>query len=409
MASRAADATIKGYYYQFDTSILKLLKLKDDADTIVVEGIEDIDIKTATDTTTVQCKYLSKTHYTPSAVREPIELMLAHFIKASSTNPIKYTLYAHFTNEKPGTLKILDISDIKHILTHKKGGAIKQFHIDNSISDQKLDDFINSFRFEFGYEFKTQQNYVINEIQKYFNCNEYEANTLYYNNSLKLVIDKSIEKLGSNRVLSKASLNDLKKIKITLYTEWFAKALSKEKYLQQTKKYINQVRSLSPSKNKCILIGGEILDDKSESLTIAGFIENIIDKYYKFGSCLRNAKPVIIILDGNEQVVKETKIRLIANNISLNDGYESLQFSKKAFLKEPMVQLTKSTTKINNASYQIKIISKSTFDKNLSLAKSIDSLFNFSSHELKFCSDEPAQLFNIPYCKTIENVFKILN
>ncbi|WP_216680473.1 hypothetical protein [Hymenobacter siberiensis] len=409
MTSRVADATIKGYYYQFDTSILKLLKLKDDTDTIVVEGIEDIDIKTATDTTTVQCKYLSKTHYTPSTVREPIELMLAHFIKTSSTNPIKYTLYAHFTDEIPGTIKKLDISELKNLLTYKKGGVTKQFHVDNSIPNQQLDDFLNSFRFEFGYEFKTQQDYVISKIQEYFDCNEYEATTLYYNNSLKLVIDKSIEKLESNRIISKGVLNDLKKIKSTLYTEWFAKALTREKYLQKTRTHINQLRSLSPSKNKYILIGQEILTIKSASLTVASFIENIIDKYYKFGNCLRSAKPITIILDGNEQFIKETKIHLIEGNIILNDGYESLHFSKKVFLKEPMVQLTKSNTKINNASYQIRIISKITFDKNKSLAKSSDSFFNFSSNDLKLGSDEPKQLFNIPYCETIENVFKILN
>ena len=44
MTTRAADATIKGYYYQFDTSILKLLDLSTNSDTVTIEGIEDIDI-----------------------------------------------------------------------------------------------------------------------------------------------------------------------------------------------------------------------------------------------------------------------------------------------------------------------------------------------------------------------------
>jgi hypothetical protein len=103
MATRAADATIKGYYYQFDTTILKLLELATDADAIIVEGIEDIDIETATDNTTIQCKYLSKPRFINSAVREPIILMLSHFV--SSTKPIdfKYVLYAHFESETPGT------------------------------------------------------------------------------------------------------------------------------------------------------------------------------------------------------------------------------------------------------------------------------------------------------------------
>ena len=72
MSSRTAEATIKGYYYQFDTSILKLLELPNDTDSIVVEGIEDIDISTASEQTAIQCKYLSRPKFINSSVREPI-------------------------------------------------------------------------------------------------------------------------------------------------------------------------------------------------------------------------------------------------------------------------------------------------------------------------------------------------
>ena len=41
MASRSAESTIKGYFYQFDNSILEILRLANDNDTITIEGIED--------------------------------------------------------------------------------------------------------------------------------------------------------------------------------------------------------------------------------------------------------------------------------------------------------------------------------------------------------------------------------
>lgn len=69
MSSRSAEATIKGYCNQFDTSILKLLELNSNTDEIVVEGIEDVDIHTATESTPVQCKYLSKPKFTNSSLR----------------------------------------------------------------------------------------------------------------------------------------------------------------------------------------------------------------------------------------------------------------------------------------------------------------------------------------------------
>lgn len=44
MGDRSAIDTIKGYFYQFDYTILSLLKLSQDTDAITIEGIEDIDI-----------------------------------------------------------------------------------------------------------------------------------------------------------------------------------------------------------------------------------------------------------------------------------------------------------------------------------------------------------------------------
>ena len=54
MAERTAIDTIRGYFYQFDYSIISLLNLSQDTDSIVVEGVEDVDITTATETTAIQ-------------------------------------------------------------------------------------------------------------------------------------------------------------------------------------------------------------------------------------------------------------------------------------------------------------------------------------------------------------------
>ena len=45
MAKREAVSTIRGYFYQFDYTILKVLELEHDDDTICIEGIEDVDIQ----------------------------------------------------------------------------------------------------------------------------------------------------------------------------------------------------------------------------------------------------------------------------------------------------------------------------------------------------------------------------
>jgi hypothetical protein len=47
MSNREAIDTITGYFYQFDKSLLELLKQYDDKASICMEGIEDIDVVSA--------------------------------------------------------------------------------------------------------------------------------------------------------------------------------------------------------------------------------------------------------------------------------------------------------------------------------------------------------------------------
>jgi hypothetical protein len=62
MSNRSADSTIKGYFYQFDFTILQILNASDN-DEITVEGIEDVDISNINETIAIQCKYYESTEY----------------------------------------------------------------------------------------------------------------------------------------------------------------------------------------------------------------------------------------------------------------------------------------------------------------------------------------------------------
>ncbi|EGO9491004.1 hypothetical protein DQ166_13990, partial [Enterococcus faecalis] len=80
MSTRDAVATIKGYQYQFNQSILEILNLDSLSDTITVEGIEDIDITRNTgEVLAIQSKYYEGTNYTPSVIGKPLRLMLQYF------------------------------------------------------------------------------------------------------------------------------------------------------------------------------------------------------------------------------------------------------------------------------------------------------------------------------------------
>ena len=82
-SDRSAVDTLKGYFYQFDQSILKLLSLESPEDSVAIECLEDIDIKTATEVSAIQCKYYAKTEYNHSVIKDAVKHMLNHYKKVT--------------------------------------------------------------------------------------------------------------------------------------------------------------------------------------------------------------------------------------------------------------------------------------------------------------------------------------
>ncbi|WP_438965096.1 DUF4297 family anti-phage-associated protein [Flavobacterium sp.] len=408
MTSRSADATIKGYYYQFDTSILRLLDLPSNTDTVTIEGIEDIDINIATETTAIQCKYLSKPRFINSAVREPITLMLEHFVNPATSNNYNYVLYAHFENETSGNEPTIDLNKLKEILTYTEKKVTKHYHIDNGITDAKLIDFIRQFKFVFGKEFNVQQQEVIQKLKAKFSCSEFEADTLYYNNALRIVIDKAIKKNVNQRILCKADfINEIDCSK-KLFNEWFIKLRSKKEYLKLAAQNLKSTKALDPIRSKMIVIGKEVLSADNTELPIEAFIENLVTKFYKLNSALRDAKPLTIILDCDPSTVNIIKKSLIENEITFNDGYESICFSNHYFNNEPIINRTVNGQKILKSSYLVKIISWNSLVANISTIKPPKVLLNFSRDDLQDSFKTDVQYFDFKYCENLKDIYKLI-
>jgi hypothetical protein len=407
MTIRSADATIKGYYYQFDTSILKILELKNDSDSITVEGIEDIDISTATETTAVQCKYLSKPNYINSAVRKPIILMIDHFINPKTPNNLKYILYAHFENETQGNEPLIDLVKLKEILTYSEQKTKKHYEIENGISDNKLKDFLNQFKFIFGKEFKLQQAEVVQKLKAFFNCSDFEADTLYYNNALRIIVDKSIEKNLTKRNINKGDFIKTIDCSKKLFNEWFIKIRTKKAYLNLSSNALKSTRALEPLKTKTIILGKEILVSDNTELPIHTFIDNLISKFYRLNHSMRNSKPLILVLDYSLLEIKELKKILIDNEVIFNDGYEHLKFSPLIFNKEPIINTNKNGVKISKSSYLIKLISLESFIKNTLVISKPSVFLNFSKQDFDK-NLSIGQFFDFKHCEDLKDVNKLL-
>ncbi len=118
-ALREATATIRGYIYQFDASILAVLAATDGQD-VTVEGVEDFDILSSDTDTYGQVKYYEAQKLTGSTLRDAIVPMLEGYLRypAEVRSRKRYILYGHFKQAAETAPTIL-LADLQRILVQR--------------------------------------------------------------------------------------------------------------------------------------------------------------------------------------------------------------------------------------------------------------------------------------------------
>jgi hypothetical protein len=246
--NRSAVDTIKGYFYQFDYSILKILEQSDESVPVQIEGIEDLDICNASETTAIQCKYYSKTEYNHSIISKPIRLMLTHYSQNVSTFNFKYYLYGHFQsgqNKLPVPITLSFIKD--KIFTYKKGGIIHYHHQEIGVTDNDIINFLSHLQIEINAPNYEEQEIKIKEILKTtFNCTKLEAE-YYYKNSLCVIKALATNYEASHRTITKKEfVEKITSEKFELFELWLLNKIGTEKYCKIIKKDYFTVTNISP-------------------------------------------------------------------------------------------------------------------------------------------------------------------
>ncbi|MCD0472520.1 DUF4297 family anti-phage-associated protein [Flavobacterium sp. JAS] len=225
MADRTAIDTIKGYFYQFDYAIVKLLELSQDSDTIIVEGIEDVDINTATEETAVQCKYYAKTEYNHSVIAKPIKLMLNHYkeVKNGTKKRINYKLYGFFQSGQTKLTLPINSTFLKdHFLTYTENKIKRYHHLELNLTDVELDDFISLLEIDISaLEYQSQVSKILTLLMNHFGCKAFEAEHFFYNNALKVIKDIAVTSNIVQREISKSEFLKRINFKRVLFNEWF--------------------------------------------------------------------------------------------------------------------------------------------------------------------------------------------
>ena len=352
MTDRTAIDTIKGYFYQFDYAILKLLELSKDTDAIVVEGIEDVDIATANEETAVQCKYYAKTEYNHSVISRPIRLMLNHYadVKKDILKKINYKLYGYFSSGQTKLIVPIDLAFLKDkFLTYTESGIKKYHHNDLVLTDGDLNDFLSLLTIEItALSYEEQLTKTFNLLKLQFGCNEFEAEHFFYNNALKVIKDISVDSNISNRKISKSDF--IKKIDKSqvLFNDWYIKYKGENKLFADLRsKYFTSL-NISPFERFFIIEVPKINYSRAE---VKHLIITISKKWSKLSKRETNPFcPYLYLNNIHETEFLEIKKELYSEGIIFIDGFD---FSGAPFNPKSLVKTANDSNKI-----KVKIINK---------------------------------------------------
>lgn len=333
---RDAIDTITGYYYQFDYYILQLLGTVDENDTVMIEGVEDVDIFEENELTAIQCKYYDKTEYNHSIIAKPIRLMLKDYVNRSpQKKKIRYKLYGRYKSghdKYPGTLSV-DFAK-KSLFTYTENKVKHMLHVELSLNDSDIEEFLSKVDVNIHAEnYKEQQSKVIKELGAVYQCSDFETEYYYYNNALRFVKDVATQQNEKDRIISKKIF--LRKInsKKILFEKWYLQLKGIREYCGEVKKQYFSPRNVSPYE-RFFLIECDELIDNVKLITLMIKISNNWSKLSKRE--VHTLCPYIYLHGIAKERLIVLKKMLQREDIQLWDGYDFLgaDFSAKSIIRK---------------------------------------------------------------------------
>lgn len=269
--SREADATLRGFHYQFLKTIEIIIDSKD-GEAITVEGIvEDIDIVSKDTIEAVQCKYLeSSKNFTLSLIYKPVLQMMEHYSRNSKYN-IKYRLYIYLGGDTPP--RSLTVSQIDELMSTKNQDFLPL--VKNISPDFKKADFCSRLSIESGISIDKLQALVKQRLPE-IGINSELIDELYFPNTITYIGELSRKPLESDRVITKkALLLFLESNRSLLYSKWALLTQEKRQLLAIIKKQLSSSLGAN-NRTRYIVIGSKNASIHTNSIDI---IASFVGKY----------------------------------------------------------------------------------------------------------------------------------
>lgn len=332
MKDRNAVSTLKGYFYQFDFSILQLLTLENMMDKVTIEGIEDVDITTIDNKLAIQCKYYEGTEYNHSEISEAIKFLLMDFAerKNNGSKKIKYMLYGYYSKGQEKLPNIIDVSFLKSkFLTHKRKNKdtdkfviVREYEL-LGLTDKDLEEFLKLLKIDINAKKLDQQlQDIYEQITIAFKCTEFEAEHYYYNNALKTIKNISIrEKISEREISKKDFLNEIDNKEI-LFNQWFYIYRTQKEIFKKIRKEYFTALNIAPYERFFLL---DVDQSDFDLVLIKDLIYLIIKKWAK---CTKREPhpfcPYIYLHNILHEQLAALKKELYKENIIFIDGFPFL-------------------------------------------------------------------------------------
>jgi hypothetical protein len=254
MANRSAVDTLRGYFYQFDLSILSVLKLISPNDSVEIECIEDIDIRNATGVTATQCKYYAKTEYNHSVIKDAVRHMVSHFKESSGgTKPkVFYSIKGHYASGQEKLDGGVDVDFLKsNFLTYSAGKGeakvTRYHHSELGLSNADLGEFLKLLTIDVrAKEFDEQYCEVFDTLRSILGGTPFSTEYFHYNNALAVIRELSIKAAPADRRITKSEFLAKINTSTVLFNQWFVEKRGKNAHLAALRKAYFTGLNVSP-------------------------------------------------------------------------------------------------------------------------------------------------------------------
>lgn len=280
--SRSASDKLLWYFYQFDRSILEILNLQYDHDSITLEWYEDIDIDNLSWWENIQVKYLTSQNILLQdmtlAENEHIEkpILLSFLTYCQTNKPQKIIWYYNWTQSQIINIDLIKLDAIigRRINALNANQQTSLRTVAQNIKEQ----FIWSFVIEIvDTTYDQQVALVKSQISMKFSLTAPDDIEMYYDSSLSKVIQLVANQNTVGRTINKSEFVASIDRKEILFNQRFLEKRGRERYLDLIKKKYFTHRTI-PLYERIFIIH---VNEWNSLEDIKNVILKIKDKFYK--------------------------------------------------------------------------------------------------------------------------------